>query len=158
MAIGPVQLLVLGFSHPDFHGEVIAELENLRASNTVRVIDALAVYKGRDAMAETQETLRADIEGLYGPLKALSEAEARRQFGERVTIVRPGFIVGPRDETDRFTYWPHRVAQGGEMLVPGDGADPGGPASASVARSRDRRRARGTRDHRCARRLRAHGR
>ena len=86
--------------------------------------DALAVYKGKDAMAETQDSLRADIENLYGPLKALSEAEARKQFGERVTIVRPGYIVGPRDETDRFTYWPHRVAQGGEMLVPGDGADP----------------------------------
>jgi 2'-hydroxyisoflavone reductase len=85
---------------------------------------ALASYKGKDAMAETQETLRADIENLYGSLKALSEAEARRQFGERVTIVRPGYIVGPRDETDRFTYWPHRVAQGGEMLVPGDGSDP----------------------------------
>ncbi|MDR0181541.1 NAD-dependent epimerase/dehydratase family protein [Lysobacter arvi] len=84
----------------------------------------VAVYKGKDAMAETQESLRADIENLYGPLKALSEAEARKQFGERVTIVRPGYIVGPRDETDRFTYWPHRVAQGGEMLVPGDGADP----------------------------------
>ena len=75
-------------------------------------------------MAETQESLRADIEHLYGPLKALSEAEAHKQFGERVTIVRPGYIVGPRDETDRFTYWPHRVAQGGEMLVPGDGTDP----------------------------------
>ena len=86
--------------------------------------DALAIYTGKDAMAETQESLRADLEGLYGPLKALSEAEARKQFGERVTIVRPGYIVGPRDETDRFTYWPHRVAQGGEMLVPGDGADP----------------------------------
>ena len=84
----------------------------------------LAPYRGRDAMAETQETLRADIEGLYGPLKALSEAEAKKQFGERVTLVRPGYIVGPRDETDRFTYWPHRVAQGGEMLVPGDGCDP----------------------------------
>jgi 2'-hydroxyisoflavone reductase len=86
--------------------------------------EPLAPYKGKDAMAETQETLRADIEGLYGPLKALSEAEARKQFGERVTLVRPGYIVGPRDETDRFTYWPHRVAQGGEMLVPGDGSDP----------------------------------
>ncbi|MBA8884410.1 NAD-dependent epimerase/dehydratase family protein [Dokdonella fugitiva] len=86
--------------------------------------DALAVYQGKDAMGETQASLRADLERLYGPLKALSEAEARRQFGERVTIVRPGFIVGPRDETDRFTYWPHRVAQGGQMLVPGDGADP----------------------------------
>jgi 2'-hydroxyisoflavone reductase len=84
----------------------------------------LAVYKGKDAMAETQESLRADIEGLYGPLKALSEAEVRKHFGERSTIVRPGYIVGPRDETDRFTYWPLRVAQGGEILVPGDGQDP----------------------------------
>jgi len=84
----------------------------------------LAPYKGRDAMAETLETLRADMENLYGPLKALSEAEAHRQFGQRVTIVRPGYIVGPRDETDRFTYWPLRVADGGEILVPGDGQDP----------------------------------
>ena len=84
----------------------------------------LAVYKGKDAMAETQESLRADIENLYGPLKALSEAEVRKHFGDRSTIVRPGYIVGPRDETDRFTYWPLRVAQGGEMLVPGDGQDP----------------------------------
>ena len=45
MAIGPVQLLVLGFSHPDFHGEIIEELEKLRESDTVRVIDSLAVYK-----------------------------------------------------------------------------------------------------------------
>ena len=84
----------------------------------------LAPYKGRDAMAETRETLLADVENLYGPLKALSEAEARKQFGDKIAIVRPGYIVGPRDESDRFTYWPHRVAQGGEMLVPGDGKDP----------------------------------
>lgn len=84
----------------------------------------LAPYKGKDAMAETQETMRADIENLYGPLKALSEAEAVKQFGSKVTIVRPGYIVGPRDETDRFTYWPKRIAQGGEVLVPGDGLDP----------------------------------
>jgi uncharacterized membrane protein len=45
MAIGPVQLIVLGFDHPDFQGEIIQELERLRESNTVRVIDALAVYK-----------------------------------------------------------------------------------------------------------------
>ena len=45
MAIGPVQLLVLGFNHPKFHGEIIEELERLRESDTVRVIDALAVYK-----------------------------------------------------------------------------------------------------------------
>src|SRR6185436_17345012 len=45
MAIGPVQLITLGFAHPNFHGEIIAELERLRESDTVRVIDALAVYK-----------------------------------------------------------------------------------------------------------------
>jgi uncharacterized membrane protein len=45
MAIGPVQLITLGFTHPNFHGEIIAELERLRESDTVRVIDALAVYK-----------------------------------------------------------------------------------------------------------------
>ena len=45
MAAGPIQLIVLGFPHPDFHGEIIAELERLRASDTVRVVDALAVYK-----------------------------------------------------------------------------------------------------------------
>lgn len=85
---------------------------------------ALAPYKGKDAMAETRESLLADVENLFGPLKALSEIEAKRQFGERVTIVRPTYIVGPRDGTDRFTYWPLRVAQGGEMLVPGDRDDP----------------------------------
>jgi 2'-hydroxyisoflavone reductase len=85
---------------------------------------ALAKYAGKDAMAETMETLRADMGNLYGSLKTLSEQEAAKQFGEKVTIVRPGYIVGPRDETDRFTYWPHRIAQGGEVLVPGDGSDP----------------------------------
>ncbi len=52
MAIGPVQLIVLGFNHPDFHGEVIAELERLRESDAIRVIDALAVYK--DAKGEVE--------------------------------------------------------------------------------------------------------
>jgi uncharacterized membrane protein len=54
MAIGPVQLIVLGFQHPDFHGEIIAELERLRASDTVRVIDALAVYKDKDGELEVE--------------------------------------------------------------------------------------------------------
>jgi uncharacterized membrane protein len=52
MAIGPVQLLVLGFSNPDFHGEIIAELERLGESGVVRVIDSLAVYK--DATGELE--------------------------------------------------------------------------------------------------------
>src|SRR4051812_49125976 len=54
MAIGPVQLIVLGFNHPEFHGEIKAELERLRASDTVRVIDALAVYKDADGEIEVQ--------------------------------------------------------------------------------------------------------
>jgi uncharacterized membrane protein len=54
MAIGPVQLIVLGFNHPNFHGEVIAELERLRESDTVRVIDALAVYKDKDGEIEVE--------------------------------------------------------------------------------------------------------
>ena len=48
MAIGPVQLIVLGFNHPDFHGEIIAELERLHGEDTVRVIDAPAVHKDAD--------------------------------------------------------------------------------------------------------------
>ncbi len=52
MAIGPVQLIVLGFRQPDFHGEIVAELERLRQSDTIRVIDALAVYK--DAAGEIE--------------------------------------------------------------------------------------------------------
>jgi uncharacterized membrane protein len=52
MAIGPVQLIVLGFKNPDFHGEIIAELERLKETDTVRVIDALAVYKDADGEVE----------------------------------------------------------------------------------------------------------
>jgi 2'-hydroxyisoflavone reductase len=80
-------------------------------------------YDGADAMAETIESLRAKPE-LYGPLKAASEGEAKRQFGDATTIIRPGLIAGPGDETDRFTYWPVRLARGGEVLAPGDGSDP----------------------------------
>ena len=54
MAIGPVQLIVLGFTHPDFHGEIIEELERLRESDTVRVIDSLAVYKDADGNLEIE--------------------------------------------------------------------------------------------------------
>lgn len=56
---------------------------------------------------------------LYGALKAACEAEVARVAGERALIVRPGLIVGPDDPTDRFTYWPDRVARGGDVLLPG---------------------------------------
>jgi len=54
MAIGPVQLVVLGFNHPDFHGEIIAELERLREQGTVRVIDSLVVYKDDEGELEVE--------------------------------------------------------------------------------------------------------
>lgn len=59
----------------------------------------------------------------YGAFKALAEAEAEKAFPGRTTIVRPGLIVGPGDRSDRFTYWPVRVARGGEVLAPGSGND-----------------------------------
>jgi 2'-hydroxyisoflavone reductase len=60
----------------------------------------------------------------YGPMKALCEDYVRQAFGARSSVVRPGYIVGPLDPTDRFTYWPVRVARGGDMAVPGTPADP----------------------------------
>jgi 2'-hydroxyisoflavone reductase len=55
----------------------------------------------------------------YGPLKVLCERAAEQAMPGRVFIPRPGLVVGPFDPTDRFTYWPHRVAQGGDVLAPG---------------------------------------
>ena len=84
---------------------------------------ALVPYPGKDAYAETSETMRS-TPVLYGSLKALSEQQAEMLFPGMATIIRPGLIVGPGDETDRFTYWPVRIDRGGEVLAPGDGADP----------------------------------
>jgi uncharacterized membrane protein len=76
MAIGPVQLIVLGFNHPDFHGEVITELERLRESGTVRVVDALAVYKTPEGELEVEH------------LSNLTQAEAI-EFGTKI-----GALIG----------------------------------------------------------------
>jgi len=84
---------------------------------------ATAEYKGADAMAETMEAVRASNFELYGPLKAYSEREAEKWFPGKTTVIRPGLIVGPGDETDRFTYWPVRLDRGGDVLAPGDGSD-----------------------------------
>ena len=66
-----------------------------------------------------------DAESLpYGLAKALSEREAQRVFVGRTNVVRPGLIIGPGDETDRFTYWPVRIHRGGEVMAPGDPSDP----------------------------------
>jgi 2'-hydroxyisoflavone reductase len=63
-------------------------------------------------------------EAEYGLTKALGEELVQAAFLGRNTIVRPGYIVGPGDPTDRFTYWPVRIDRGGEVLAPGDGSDP----------------------------------
>ena len=76
MAIGPVQLIVLGFSHPEFHGEIVAELERLKESDTVRVIDALAVHKDAEGEIEVAH------------LSNLSKEEAV-EFGSKV-----GALIG----------------------------------------------------------------
>ena len=83
---------------------------------------AVATYGG-DPLKVSHADLRANM-ALYGPMKAASEAEARAQYGEALSIIRPGLIVGPGDPTDRFTYWPLRLARGGDVLAPGDGSDP----------------------------------
>lgn len=63
-------------------------------------------------------------QNLYGGRKALCEREAMAAFHGRGCVVRPGYIVGPLDPTDRFTYWPVRASRGGEMLAPGSPSDP----------------------------------
>jgi 2'-hydroxyisoflavone reductase len=66
---------------------------------------------------ETTEEVNGET---YGPLKALCEKEVLTAFPEGALIIRPGLIVGPDDYTDRFTYWPVRIARGGEVLAPGN--------------------------------------
>ena len=97
-------------------------------------ISTISVYAandtpGADESAAVATTTTPDIEGgpefapLYGPLKALSEQAAQQAFPGRATIIRPGLIVGVGDPSDRFTYWPARIARGGDVLAP-PAADP----------------------------------
>src|SRR6187397_859784 len=70
------------------------------------------------------ESVEKIDENTYGPLKALCEQAAQRALPGRTTVIRPGLIVGPDDNTDRFTWWPARAARGGEFIAPGAPADP----------------------------------
>jgi 2'-hydroxyisoflavone reductase len=70
-------------------------------------------------LAELSAPGSEDIPTDYGALKALCEREVERAFPGRATRVRAGLIVGPHDPTGRFTYWPHRISRGGDVLVPG---------------------------------------
>jgi 2'-hydroxyisoflavone reductase len=76
-------------------------------------------------VATTPDTTVEEITGeTYGPLKALCEHAVTTVYGDAALVIRPGLIVGRYDPTDRFTYWPHRVAAGCEVLAPGTPDDP----------------------------------
>src|SRR5207245_11430818 len=85
---------------------------------------ALQKYDGPDPYEETLDAMKASGYKTYGPLKALSEKEAEKWFPGKALIIRPGLIVGPHVETDRFTYWPVRIDRDGEVLAPGNPNDP----------------------------------
>ena len=83
-------------------------------------------YDTPHSIKEDVQPILKDPDGTtnsYGVRKALSEIENTKVFGDRAINVRPNFIVGPGDESDRFLYWPSRYAKGGEILVPGDQDD-----------------------------------
>ena len=72
-----------------------------------------------DPVAKMEDESVEEVTGeTYGPLKVLCENIVNETYGDRALIVRPGLIVGPNDQTDRFTYWPVRVARGGDVLAP----------------------------------------
>ena len=90
-------------------------------------------YLGADIREETAPVLEVPggitdlqrVEYEYGVMKALSEIAAREVFGDgRTLVVRPTYIMGPGDPTDRVTYWPVRLARGGDVMVPGHASDP----------------------------------
>ena len=90
-------------------------------------------YMGKDIREGTKPVLKVP-EGItrvqfgeydYGVMKANSELEVLKNFGkDRSIIVRPTYMMGPGDQTDRFTYWPERLARGGEVMLPGKADDP----------------------------------
>ena len=105
---------------------VFISTTSVYSDNTIRGMDEsgpLAEYEGADPFKETIQTMRASTVPLYAPLKVVSEKETRKWFPGKSLVIRPGLIVGPGDETDRFTYWPVRVARGGEVLAPGNSKD-----------------------------------
>jgi 2'-hydroxyisoflavone reductase len=96
-------------------------------------ISSIAVYENfqgppideSHALAPIGDLRQDKLEGEnYGPLKVLCEAVVEKAYGRSACIVRPTYIAGPGDFSDRFTYWPFRVAQGGEMIAPGAPDDP----------------------------------
>jgi 2'-hydroxyisoflavone reductase len=89
-------------------------------------VSSISVYASFAAIVDESSPLEAlseagseDVTAHYGALKVLCEREVESAFPGRSTLVRAGLLVGPHDPTGRFTYWPHRVARGGDVLVPG---------------------------------------
>jgi len=107
-------------------GVVRASAEVLADSGLYCFVSSISVYadfsrtNDEDGkVAELGELGDDEVtEASYGPLKALCEDTVRQVFGTRSLVVRPGLIAGPHDPTGRFTYWPHRMARGGEVLAP----------------------------------------
>lgn len=97
-------------------------------------VSSIAAYANWGTTSVTDESAPLDTSAdasmtsvdvrTYGPLKAACERAAAAAMPGRVTMVRPGLIVGPGDHTDRFTYWPVRLSRGGEVLAPGTPDDP----------------------------------
>jgi uncharacterized membrane protein len=105
MAIGPVQLIVLGFDHPDFHGEIIEELERLRDSDTVRVIDALAVHKdenGELEVAHLSNLTREEAIELGSKIGALIGLGIEGEEGAEV-LAQAGAEAAAEDGIDVFS-------------------------------------------------------
>ena len=105
---------------------VRASASALADSGTYCFVSSISVYRDftkvndeESPVAELGELPADEVtDESYGPLKALCEDAARDVFGARALVLRPGLIVGPYDPTGRFTYWPHRIARGGEVLAP----------------------------------------
>ena len=104
---------------------VRASAELLRESGHYTFVSSCSVYASfaepatESSAVATVEDETEDVEAHYGALKALCEDVVEEVFPGRALHVRAGLIVGPHDPTGRFTYWPHRIARGGEVLVPG---------------------------------------
>ncbi len=96
-------------------------------------VSSISAYRDFEAVGMTEDHPVAQLEdptveevtgATYGGMKALCEQAARDAFGDEAIIVRPGLIIGPGDNTDRWTYWPVRIDRGGEVLAPNSPEDP----------------------------------
>jgi 2'-hydroxyisoflavone reductase len=111
---------------------VTQSAELLRTSSQYLFVSSVSAFRDQgkaglkesDPVAPLTEPDTDDVMTHYGALKAACEQAAEAAMPGRVTVVRPGLIVGPGDESDRFTYWPVRIARGGEVLAPGNPDDP----------------------------------